>query len=172
MRALAAIIFDFDGVIADCRRGVLLPGAASFVRRAADAVPIGIASGALTHDIERLLTAHGLLGLFGAVIGADQTASSKPSPDPFLAALHRLTADGHTIDPARVVAIDDSLWGLVAAHAAGLRCVGVTTDDQRQKFAPHTELIVPGLHALSLDTLDTLVQGAGRPGQMPPRTEP
>ena len=161
MRALAAIVFDFDGVIADCRRGVLLPGAAAFVRAAAGAVPIGIASGALTHDIERLLSDHGLLNLFGAVIGADRTARSKPSPDPFLEALHRLAADGRTLDPARAVAIDDSLYGLVAARTAGLRCVGVATGEQRSKLAPHADLMVPGLHGLTLDTLDTLVQGAG-----------
>jgi beta-phosphoglucomutase len=158
MRALAAIVFDFDGVIADCRRGVLLAGAARFVRDAAREVPIGIASGALTREIESLLQEHALDGLFSAIVGVDQTARSKPSPDPFLETLHRIGAAGHVVEPHRTVAIDDSLWGLVAARTAGMRCVGVATPDRRHELAPHAELIVPGLHVLTLDTLDTLVR--------------
>ena len=43
MATLEALIFDFDGVVADCRRSMLLPGAASFIRDAAERVPLGIA---------------------------------------------------------------------------------------------------------------------------------
>lgn len=154
---LEAIVFDFDGVLFDCRRSLILPGAAQFVRQAAAAVPVAIASGAMTEDIETQLAAHGLDGLFTAIVGADQTARSKPSPDPFLEALHRLRAAGHRIDAARTVAIDDSLWGLVAARTAGLRVVGVADATRRVNLAAHAELVVPSLEAVTLDTLDTLV---------------
>lgn len=158
MRALAAIIFDFDGVIADCRRGTLLPGAALFVREAARVVPLGIASGAMTREIDALLAEYGLSDAFTAVVGADQTARSKPSPDPFLEAVHRLHLAGHAIERHRTVAIDDSVLGLVAARSAQLRCVGVAGSARHDDLAPHAELIIPGLHALTLDTLDTLVR--------------
>jgi beta-phosphoglucomutase len=158
MRALSAIIFDFDGVVADCQRGTLIPGAAAFVRAAAREVPIGIASGAMTHEIEELLQAHHLRDAFVAVVGVDQTARGKPSPDPYLEALHQLGAAGHRIDPARTVAIDDSVGGLVAARTAHLRCVGVARADRRDQLAPHAELVVSGLDHLTLDTLDTLVR--------------
>jgi beta-phosphoglucomutase-like phosphatase (HAD superfamily) len=161
MGALAAIVFDFDGVIADCRSGTLLAGAERFIRSAATAVPLGIASGAMTHEIEALLDKFGLRDLFTAIIGVDQTVRSKPSPDPFLEALHRITAAGFEIDPGRAVAIDDSLWGLVAAREAGLHCVGVANSEREKKLQPHAAMIVPGLHALTLDMLDTLVRGTG-----------
>lgn len=165
MGALAAIVFDFDGVIADCRRGVLLPGAADFVRTAAKRVPIAIASGAISHEIEELLRTHDLVDVFGAIVGVDRTARGKPSPDPFLEALRLLRRTGSgrerggapALDPAHVVAVDDSVWGLVAARGAGMRCVGVAEDGRRSALAPHAELIVAGLHELTLDTLDTLV---------------
>lgn len=160
MRTLSAVIFDFDGVIADCQRSVLLPGAEQFVRAVARVVPIGIASGAHTHEIEALLDEYGLRAEFTAVIGIDQSLRSKPSPDPFLETLHRFTAAGHAVDPTRTVAIDDSVWGLVAARTARLRCVGVAAADRREELAPHAELVVSGLDALTLDTLDTLVRGA------------
>lgn len=158
MRVLAAIIFDFDGVIADCRRGTLLPGAATFVLEASRVVPIGIASGAITREIEILLRDHNLLEAFAAVVGVELTLRSKPSPDPYLEALHRINAAGHAVTPAHTVAIDDSLFGLVAARTAGMRPVGVATAERRQELSAVAELIVPGLHALTLDTLDTLVR--------------
>ena len=156
--SLSAIIFDFDGVVADCQRATLLPGAAAFVRQAARAVPIGIASGATTREIEALLIEHGLRDAFVAIIGADQTSRSKPSPDPYLEAVYRIAAAGHPVDVSRTVAIDDSVWGLVAARTARLRCVGIARDDRRRELSPHAELIVSGLDVLTLETLDTLVR--------------
>jgi beta-phosphoglucomutase-like phosphatase (HAD superfamily) len=158
MRSLAAILFDFDGVVADCQRGILLPGAAAFVRDAAREVPLGIASGAVTHEIEALLQANHLLDAFTAIVGADQTARGKPSPDPYLEAMHRIARGGHRVEPARTVAIDDSVWGLVAARTAKLRCVGVGYGSRQQELAQYAELVIAGLDALKLDTLDTLVR--------------
>lgn len=225
MRALAAIVFDFDGVIADSERlhllsyqrvleplgqtlteedyfgaylgyddyamlrrlssdrglgwdddvlgrviarktlhyeeaaargEMLFPGAAAFVRASAAAVPIAIASGALTHEIEQILDRAGLRELFVAIVGADQTARSKPSPDPYLEAVHRLAQAGHPAAPDRTVAIEDSVWGLVSARTARLRCVGVTNTYGAADLAPHAELVVTGLEALTLEALDTL----------------
>ena len=164
MHSVAAIIFDFDGVVADCHRHTLLPGAAAFVALAAQAVPIAIASGAMTSEIQGLLAEHGLDHAFTAIVGADQTARSKPSPDPYLEALHRIAAAGHRVDAWRTVAIDDSVWGLVAARTARLRAVGVARDERRSELAPYAELVVPGLDGLTLATLDTLVRAVpGRP---------
>ena len=104
-----------------------LPGAADFIRAAAAVVPIAIASGALTHEIEEILDRAGLRPLFTAIVGADQTARSKPAPDPYLDAFARLKAHaGRPLEPSRTVAIEDSMWGLVSARGAGLRLVAVT----------------------------------------------
>jgi beta-phosphoglucomutase len=139
------------------RGEMLFPGATRFLRDAAREVPIAIASGALTHEIEDILTRAGVRDLFVAVIGADQTARSKPSPDPYLEAFHRIRGAGHDVEPQRTVAIEDSMWGLVAARTARLRCVAVTNTCRAEELAPHAELVVCGLDALTLDTLDTLV---------------
>jgi len=159
-RGLQAIIFDFEGVIADGQRShQLFRGAAAFVRQAAAAVPIAIASGALTHEMVAILNREGLHGLFVAVVGADQTSRRKPSPDPYLEAFHRITTAGHIIEPSRTVAIEDSTWGLVSAATARLRCVGVTNTCSAEELAPHAEIIVSGLDVLTMDALDTLVTG-------------
>ncbi len=140
------------------RRGeMLFPGAAAFIRAAASSVPIAVASGALTHEVEEILDRTGLLSLFVTVVGADQTARSKPSPDPYLEAFARLAgASDHGINPSRTVAIEDSRWGLESAGAAGLRRVAVANTYSAEELAPHAELIVSGLETLTLSALDDL----------------
>lgn len=136
---------------------MLFPGAADFIRSAAAVVPIAIASGALTHEIEHVLEKTGLRTLFPVIVGADQTERSKPSPDPYLTAFARLRAhSGQDLVPWRSVAIEDSKWGLVSARGADLRCVAVTNTYSAAELRPDAELVVAGLHALTIAALDAL----------------
>lgn len=140
---------------------MLFPGAADFIRRAAAAVPIAVASGAQTHEIEEVLDKAGLRAHFLAIVGADQTPASKPAPDPYLEAFARLgRITGRTLSPGRTVAIEDSRWGLESARAAGLRTVAVTNTYPAEALAGHAELIVAGLHTLDLAALERLCGGA------------
>jgi HAD superfamily hydrolase (TIGR01509 family) len=136
---------------------LLFPGAADFIRRAAAEVPLGIASGALTHEIEAVLHGAGLRDHFLTVVGADQTEHSKPLPDPYLQAFARIAAaTGRAIDRRRTVAVEDSRWGLESARAAGLRTVAVTNTYAAEALAPHAELVVADLATLDLAALDRL----------------
>ena len=140
---------------------VLFPGAGDFIREAAAAVPIAIASGALRHEIDEIVHAAGLAGLFATIVASGDTPQSKPSPAPYQLAFERLRASvGSHLDPRRCVAIEDSRWGLESAAGAGLRCVGVTNSYPADQLGG-AELIVDGLKALTLPMLDRLVT-AGR----------
>lgn len=140
---------------------ILYPGVAAFVRDAAARVPVAIASGAMTREIEDVLGRAGLRDCFVTVVGADQTPNSKPAPDPYLEAFARIgRATGRTLSPRRTVAVEDSRWGLESAHAAGLRTVAVTNTYPAAALTDHAELVVDGLHALPLALLDEL---CGRP---------
>jgi len=139
---------------------MLFAGAADFIRAAAAAVPIAIASGALTHEIEEVLDRAGLRPLFPVIVGADQTEHSKPHPDPYNAAFDRLRShSGRDLMAHQTVAIEDSRWGLVSARAAGLRCVAVTNTYSDAELRADAELVVPGLNTLTLDALDALCAG-------------
>jgi len=136
---------------------MLFPGAADFIRTAAATVPIAIASGAMTHEIEEVLERSGLLPLFPVIVGADQTERSKPHPDPYQTAFNRLrTHSGRDLIAWRTVAIEDSRWGLVSARKAELRCVAVTNTYSEAELRADAELVVSGLNALTLDALDAL----------------
>jgi beta-phosphoglucomutase len=135
---------------------VLFPGAAEFIRTAAAAVPIAIASGALKHEIVEILAGAGLENLFTAVVAAGDTADGKPSPAPYRLALERLRRGaGSDLDAQRCVAIEDSRWGLESARGAGLRCVGVTSSYARDELSG-AELVVGGLSQLTVAMLDRL----------------
>jgi beta-phosphoglucomutase len=105
---------------------ILFPGAAEAVRRAASEVPLAIASGALRAEILRVLEREKLTPYFTAIIAAEDTPLSKPSPEPYRYALSRLMSQlSLEIAAHDCVALEDSPWGLQSARAAGLRTVAV-----------------------------------------------
>ncbi len=135
---------------------VLFPGAADFIRRAAAAVPIAIASGALRHEIIEIVGAAGIVDRFTTIVASGDTPESKPSPAPYRLAFEQLARrSGVDLDPRRTVAIEDSRWGLASAQGAGLRCVGVTSSYPAHEL-PGAELTTGGLADLTLESLDEL----------------
>ena len=123
---------------------VLFPGAADAIRRASSAMPIAIASGARGDEIRRVLAREGLLECFAAIVAAEDTAVSKPAPDPYLRAVALLTPHaGGALHASNCLAIEDSHWGLESARAAGLRTVAVTTTYRASQLA--ADLIIPSL---------------------------
>jgi beta-phosphoglucomutase len=135
---------------------VLFPGALEFIREAAAVVPIGIASGALRHEIDEIIDAAGVGTLFATIVAAGDTPESKPSPAPYRLAFEQLCErSGRALDPRRSVAIEDSRWGLESARGAGLRLVGVTSSYRAEELTD-AELVVKGLGALTLPALDEL----------------
>ena len=135
---------------------VLFPGALEFVREAAAAVPIAIASGALRHEIDEIIEAAGVRDLFSTIVAAGYTPESKPSPAPYRLAFEQLCRHtGRALDPRRSVAIEDSHWGLESARGAGLRLVGVTSSYPASELSS-ADLVVNGLSSLTLMALDEL----------------
>ena len=99
----------------------LYPGTAAAVARLAAQYPLGIASGALRHEIESILRACALDRHFRFIVASGDTPASKPAPDPYSRA-----AALHGLPPSRCLAIEDSRWGIESAKTAGLWCIGIT----------------------------------------------
>jgi beta-phosphoglucomutase len=109
----------FDAMLAEA--DVLHPGAAECVGWLAAEYPLGIASGALKHEIMAILNRYGLAPRFRFVVAAGDTPTGKPSPDPYCRA-----AALHGVPPHTCIAIEDSRWGIESAKGAGLACIGIT----------------------------------------------
>ena len=138
----------------------LFPGAADCIRRTAAEVPIAIASGGLGPEIEAMLSAAGLRHHFTAIVASGDTPRSKPAPDPYLLAVELLRPFAGPGDRQGLfVAIEDSMWGIESALAAGLRCIGVAqTYPAEQLRAAHA--VVSTIADVSLDTARALCHAA------------
>jgi beta-phosphoglucomutase len=105
------------------RSMTLVPGAREFVRAAVDeGLALALVSGALRREIDLVLDAAGLRPHFPVVIAAEDVSACKPDPQGYTRARQALG-----LEPARCVVVEDSLPGLEAARAAGLRCAVLTT---------------------------------------------
>lgn len=107
-----------------------MPGAIEFVRKVAAQLPLAIASGSLRVEIEHLLRKLGLRKNFAVLATADDCERSKPDPEVFLKALAKLQqspAFGEKpLCAAECLAIEDAPLGVVAAQAAGMKCLALT----------------------------------------------
>lgn len=79
-----------------------------------------VATSGDTDWVTEHLTRVGKLDAFEAIASGDEVNGRKPAPDVYLLALDRLR-----LDPAKAVAVEDSLHGVDAAQAAGLRCIAI-----------------------------------------------
>jgi beta-phosphoglucomutase len=101
----------------------LVPGAAEFVENAAqDGFQLAIVSGALRSEIELVLELAGLRPHFAEILAAEDVGVCKPDPRGFNRARELLD-----VPPKRCVVVEDSIPGLHAARAAGLRCAMLAT---------------------------------------------
>lgn len=112
----------------------LVPGAAEFVARAAGEYRLGLVSGALRREIELVLDRAGLRRHFEVIVAAEDVACCKPDPAGYLAAYAALDG-GRRLAAGRCVAIEDSLPGLAAARAAGMRCTMLSTSHEPAALA-------------------------------------
>lgn len=96
-----------------------MPGAAAFLE-ARRGHPLCVASSSDPERIRTSLAIAGLLPFFGeALFSSQQVARGKPAPDLFLLAASRLGAR-----PERCVVVEDSVFGVAGARAAGMTAIG------------------------------------------------
>jgi beta-phosphoglucomutase len=109
----------------------LVPGAAEFVVAAADeGHRLAIVSGALRREIELVLELAGLRRHFSELVSAEDVSACKPDPQGFIRAREALG-----LPAGRCVVVEDSIPGLAAARAAGLRCAMLTTSHAEDALA-------------------------------------
>lgn len=122
----------FDQLLS--QRSVVFPSATRCIGRLVElGVTLAIASGAFRYEIESILDTAGLRSAFPVIVGAGEYAAGKPSPAPFVEAALRV---GLPASDATV--IEDTSWGLTAAHAAGCATIAVTHTYPRSALVADT----------------------------------
>lgn len=99
-----------------------MPGAVELVRaaRAAECFRLAVASGSPLPAIEQAMRPLGILDHFDLLLSSESVPRGKPAPDVFLEAARRLGCS-----PNDCTVFEDSLIGVQAACAAGMRCIAV-----------------------------------------------
>ena len=92
--------------------------------------------------IDKLLNMNGLEDYFDFVITADEVSKPKPDPEVFLACASKLGCP-----PSKCVVVEDSVFGVVAARKANMRCVAIPSGaySKVELENEHPDLIVVSL---------------------------
>ncbi len=100
----------------------LFSGACELLTVLQGKVKVGLASMNNSAVITSLLQRNDITECFEKIVTAESVSRSKPDPEIFLKAATQLNAI-----PARCVVLEDSIFGVRAAKAAGMSCIAVTT---------------------------------------------
>jgi beta-phosphoglucomutase len=136
----------------------IFPGVEKLVTTLVPVLPLAVASGALRQEIETILSAAGLLKHFAVIISAEDVDHGKPEPEIFLKALARLNAqveDGHPIDAADCLVIEDSKEGIRGARRAGMKCLAVSNSHPTE-LLQEANAVVRSLEEVDLALLEQL----------------
>jgi HAD superfamily hydrolase (TIGR01509 family) len=122
---------------------VAKPGAIELIKYVSDlGVPYAIASSSPMSVIEAVVLSQQWQDAIKHLYTADDVGQGKPAPDVYLHAAEKLG-----VNPARCLAIEDSVNGAKAAVAAGMTCYAVPDyHTKRERIAAVTPHVFSSLH--------------------------
>lgn len=112
----------FRELIGATMQAKLVPGIREFLAAASQQVPLALGTNAEPANVDFTLNTSGLRQYFRAIVDGSQVPRPKPFPDVYLRGAELLK-----VDPANCIVFEDSPVGIEAAHAAGMRVVGLLT---------------------------------------------
>jgi beta-phosphoglucomutase len=135
---LAALVEQrIERYLARCRTGTTIGAPVrDAVAEAAGRVPVAVVSGAFRREIEPVLAGAGLDRHVSVLVAADDVERGKPDPAGYERAAKLLG-----LDPAEIVAFEDTEAGVASAVAAGMRCVAVVGTHTRERLRAADELV-------------------------------
>jgi HAD superfamily hydrolase (TIGR01509 family) len=132
----------------------LRPGVAALITGAARrGLTLAVVSSSSRAWVSGHLLRLGVLDRFPVIVCGDDVFRRKPAPDGYYLALRRtgLTAD-------QVIAFEDSVSGVQAAQAAGLRCVAIPNGASGATGLIHGPLVLSSLERYRLDVAPSLTK--------------
>lgn len=130
---------------------VAVNGLVDFLRELKqNGIKIGIASSASIHDIDFVLERIHVRDYFDVIVDGSQVSKGKPSPEIFLK-----TAEHLQTLPANCAVIEDSIAGIKAGNAAGMKVIGITTGNTAEKLQP-TALVINDFTEINTEKLAAL----------------
>lgn len=130
-------------------RQPLLPGVLSYLE---DVHHLGlqaaIASSSPRTWLDCFLEPRNLTHYFDVIVTGDTVSQAKPSPELFNKAIHKLGVNSN-----EALILEDSYYGLLAAQAAGIRCVIIPSSLTSGMDFHNADLVLDSLDCKPLDQL-------------------
>ncbi|MEO1429634.1 MAG: HAD family phosphatase [Cyanobacteria bacterium J06632_19] len=119
---------------------------------------LAIVSGAISQEIDFILEKAELAQYFQIIVTADDVTTSKPKPDGYLLAVEGLSQEHPELNlqASECLAIEDSLLGIQAAKAAGIKVVGVANTYPFHMLQRQANWTVDYLNELELERIEKL----------------
>jgi HAD superfamily hydrolase (TIGR01509 family) len=121
---------DIEGVINRIRdefkerieEVLVLPGVKELLEKLKERYKLGVATSSRPYAALNVLKRFGLEGYFDCVVTGNDVMHSKPHPEIFLKTARKLG-----VKPKDCLVVEDAVYGIKAARAAGMRVVAVAT---------------------------------------------
>lgn len=124
-----------------------------------DGVQLAIASSSSPKEIETVVKKLGIKKYFEKLVSASSVANPKPSPDTFLLALEKLGAA-----PEDTVIIEDSTFGVKAAKAANVACIGFINPNSGNQNLNDADVLIESFDGIDKTFIEnTLLRSQGKP---------
>ncbi len=106
---------------------------------------IGLGSSSVMANIQLVLGRFGIMDYFDAIAAGSEVEHAKPAPDVYL-----LTASRLGIAPEDCTVIEDSGAGVMAAKAAGMRCVAIKNPNSGEQDFSQADMIIDSYEEIVL----------------------
>ncbi|SRR6266403_476675 len=137
----------------ECNDIETVSGVREFLQNlAAASIPMAVASCGSKSRVDHLLELLDLCRYFQAIVTGDEVKRGKPDP-----AIFHLAAQRYGVAPEDSVCFEDSVSGITAAKAAGMKCLGIA-DGGREALLLETgaDRVVANFENLSVPDLQAL----------------
>ena len=113
---------------------------------------LAVGSSGPPENVEFVLNALGLKDHFDAIVTGRDVTRGKPDPEVFLTAAAKVG-----VDPSRCVVVEDAPPGIKAAHAGGMRAIGLASTGRTPEMLAEAEMVVTSLESLTPESFDRLL---------------
>lgn len=121
-----------------------VPGALELIEGLHHKYKLAVGSSSIRKFVNIALEKLGFRDKFQAVVTIDDVKNGKPDPEIFLLAAQRLG-----VNADECVVIEDSRSGMQAAKNAGMQCVGLVKDKNKENYP--ADILVESLNEINID---------------------
>jgi beta-phosphoglucomutase len=114
-------------------------------------IPLAVATSAPKENLDFVLDTLNIRNYFEAIV--DESFVNKGKPDP---EIYKITARKLNMDPGNCIVIEDSIYGIQAALAAGMKVVAITTTFNESKLK-NANKIIKSFNDINIEKLKGLL---------------